>query len=56
MDRRFKLRKEDLLAEAEVDAGWLRGTLERLVAFIQPFTNRLWRTEQVDHGLDLFWG
>ncbi|MCC7083776.1 MAG: hypothetical protein IT427_02075 [Pirellulales bacterium] len=40
MDRRFELRKEVLLAEAEVDAGLLRGTLERLEAFIQPFANR----------------
>lgn len=52
MDRRFELRKEALLADAEVDAGLLRGTLERLETFLAPFANCLWRTEQEDHALE----
>lgn len=56
MERRFELRKEALLAEAEVEAGLFRGTLERLQAFIEPFADRLWRTEQAVHAREFVAG
>jgi SRSO17 transposase len=56
MERRFALRKEALLAEAAVDAGLFRGTLERLEAFVEPFANRLWRTEQAEHAVEFVSG
>jgi SRSO17 transposase len=56
MERRFELRKEALLAEAEVDAGLLHGTLERLEAFVEPFAKCLWRTEQAEHALEFVSG
>lgn len=56
MERRFELRKEALLAEAQVDARLLGGTLERLESFIEPFAACLWRAEQAAHALDFVSG
>jgi SRSO17 transposase len=56
MDRRFELRKDALLAEAEVDAGLYRDTLARLEEFVKPFADRLWRTEQAEHALEFVSG
>jgi len=44
------------LAEAEVDAGLWRETLERLESFVEPFADSLWRTEQAEHALEFVSG
>jgi SRSO17 transposase len=46
MERRFVVRKEALLAEAEVSADLFRGVLGRLENFLEPFVDRLQRIEQ----------
>ena len=46
MERRFELRKEALLADAEVDPAVFRGALERLDTFIEPFAARLAQRDQ----------
>jgi len=56
VERRFELRKDALLAEAQVDAQLFRGTLERLEKFIEPFAARLWRPEQAEHALEFVSG
>ena len=45
MERRFELRKDALLAEAQVPAGLYQGTLERLERFVEPFAACLTRME-----------
>jgi SRSO17 transposase len=46
MERRFRLRLGQLLDDAEVPPGLLRGALPRLEAFLQPFLGSLRLTEQ----------
>src|SRR5262245_6981973 len=41
MERRFRLRLDELLDDAEVPPGLLRGVLPRLEAFLQPFLDSL---------------
>ena len=41
MERRFRVRLEELLADAEVPPGLLRGVLPRLEAFLEPFAAAL---------------
>jgi SRSO17 transposase len=41
MDRRFERRKEQMLAECEVDPGLLRDAGPRLASFLAPFQRRL---------------
>jgi SRSO17 transposase len=50
MERRFKVRKEELLRECEVSPEVFEGMLERLVPFARPFVDRLQRSEQRDHA------
>jgi SRSO17 transposase len=46
MERRFRVRLEELLADAEVRPSLLRGTLPRLEAFLQPFVTALQTPQQ----------
>jgi SRSO17 transposase len=46
MERRFRVRLDELLDDAEVPAGLLRGVLPRLQEFMQPFVQALHTPEQ----------
>src|SRR5215831_3848996 len=46
MERRFRVRLDELLDEAEVPPGLLRGVLPRLETFLEPFVASLTRAEQ----------
>jgi SRSO17 transposase len=46
MERRFQVRLEELLGDAEVLPGLLRGVLPRLESFLQPFLQSLLSPEQ----------
>jgi SRSO17 transposase len=50
MERRFAARREELLADAEVDPRILHAVLPRLERFLDPFTDLLQRSEQVEHA------
>jgi SRSO17 transposase len=50
MDRRFAARRDELLADADVDPRLLRGLLPRLERFLDPFVDGLQRSEQVQHA------
>src|SRR5579864_2305762 len=51
MERRFRVRLAELLDDAEVPPGLLRGVLPRLEAFLQPFTAPLHIPEQQTNAL-----
>src|SRR5438477_3414696 len=46
MERRFRIRLHELLEEAEVQPGLLRGVLPRLETFLEPFVASLARPQQ----------
>jgi SRSO17 transposase len=46
MERRYRVRLDELLDDAEVPPGLLRGALTRLEAFLQPFVRSLLSPEQ----------
>src|SRR3954470_5167169 len=46
MERRFRVRLGELLADAEVPAGLVRGALPRLETFLRPFVGALASAEQ----------
>jgi SRSO17 transposase len=46
MERRFRVRLDELLDDAEIRPSLLRGTLPRLQAFLQPFVKALQSPEQ----------
>jgi SRSO17 transposase len=46
MERRFEVRLEELLADAEVKPGLLRGVLPRLERFLEPFVGSLLTAQQ----------
>jgi len=46
MERRFRVRLDELLDDAEVPPGLLRGVMPRLEAFLQPFVDSLRSAEQ----------
>jgi SRSO17 transposase len=46
MERRFQARLDELLGDAEVRPGLLRGVLPRLETFLEPFTDALGSPEQ----------
>ncbi|MCP4308946.1 MAG: IS701 family transposase [Gammaproteobacteria bacterium] len=56
MERRFELRKEQLMEECEVSTAAFRGTLARLQRFVEPFAECLWRQEQKDHAQEYICG
>ena len=49
MERRFAVRYEELMADAEVKPEALEGVLERLKAFVEPFAVTLEHDAQRDH-------
>ena len=50
MERRYRVRLEALIADAEVPPGLLRGALPRLEGFLQPFVAALGSAEQRTHA------
>jgi len=56
MERRYELRKEALLEEAQVSPALFRSSLERLERFVEPFASCLVRKEQEQHALDFISG
>lgn len=56
MDRRFELRKEALINEAQVSPNLFRESLERLEKFAVPFVQRLVRREQKEHAVKIISG
>ena len=50
MERRFEVRKQELLAQCQVKPEVFERVTERLRNFAQPFVNYLWRNEQKEHG------
>lgn len=50
MERRFEIRKRELLAECEAEPAVFKGMLERLKTFAEPFVSWLTRREQVEHA------
>lgn len=56
MERRFEVRREELLAEARVKPGICEGLLERLEKFVEPFAELLARREQGEHAVDFVSG
>jgi SRSO17 transposase len=50
MERRFEIRKRELMAECEVKPVVFEGMLERLETFAEPFLAWLTRREQLEHG------
>ena len=50
MERRFAARRDQLLADAEVDPRIPRGVLSRLGRFLDPFVELLQRSEQGGHA------
>jgi len=50
MERRFAARRDQLLADAEVDPHILHGVLPRLERFLEPFAEGLQRSEQALHA------
>src|SRR5271169_1568009 len=50
MERRFAARRDQLLADADVDPRILRGVLPRLERFLDPFVELLQRSEQGGHA------
>jgi SRSO17 transposase len=50
MERRFAVRYEEMMAEAEVKPEALEGVLERLRAFVRPFAASLRHAEQREHA------
>ena len=49
MERRFAVRYEELMADAQVMPEALEGVLERLVGFVRPFAASLEHAAQRDH-------
>jgi SRSO17 transposase len=56
MERRFRLRKEALLEEAQVHRAVFWGALDRLESFVAPFASLLGRKEQRQHARDFVSG
>jgi SRSO17 transposase len=50
MQRRFAARRQELLADAEVDPRIGRAVLSRLERFLDPFVEALQRSEQAEHA------
>lgn len=50
MERRFELRKEELMADCEVHPAVFAGMMSRLERFAEPFAERLRRPEQKKHA------
>jgi SRSO17 transposase len=56
MERRYELRLEQMLAQTEVSPGLMRGLLERLEHFVEPFAESLGQPEQRRHAAEYMTG
>jgi SRSO17 transposase len=56
MERRYELRLEQMLAQAEVSPELMRGLLGRLVSFVEPFAASLEQPEQRRHAAEYMTG
>ena len=56
MERRFELRKEELMADCQVSPAVFRGIMQRLEEFAEPFVECLRRPEQRQHAQTYFQG
>jgi SRSO17 transposase len=56
MERRYEVRRRELLAGCEVKPELFDGIRDRLKEFVEPFAERLWRTEQKDHAREYIEG
>jgi SRSO17 transposase len=56
MDRRYQVRLEQMLAQAEVDPVLIRGLLERLETFAEPFVQMLHHPQQAKHAAEYMSG
>ena len=52
MDRRFEVRKQEMLAECEVSPQVFRGVEQRMKRFVQPFADWLRLPAQREHAAD----
>src|SRR3984957_11855888 len=50
MERRFRIRLDELLDDAEVPPGLMRGVFPRLEAFLRPFVAALHSAEQQNNA------
>lgn len=51
MDRRFSVRKDEMLAECEVSPRVFQGMVGRMVTFLEPFVGLMVRPEQRQHAV-----
>jgi SRSO17 transposase len=56
MERRYEVRLEQMLAQAEVDPALMRGLLKRLETFAEPFAESLASPEQQRHAAEYLTG
>jgi SRSO17 transposase len=56
MERRYELRLDQMLSQAEVSPELLRGLFERLEAFVEPFAKALGQPEQRRHAAEYMTG
>jgi SRSO17 transposase len=56
MERRYELRLEQMLAQAEVSPEAMRGLLKRLETFVEPFAAALTEPEQRRHAAEYMTG
>jgi SRSO17 transposase len=56
MDRRFEVRKQEILAECEVSPQVFHGVEERMNKFVEPFANLLRLPAQREHAADYMSG
>ncbi len=52
MERRFEKRKQEMLAECEVSPQVFRGMVDRMIDFVQPFSDLLRHSAQQPHASD----
>src|SRR3954453_23341802 len=56
MERRYELRLEQMLAQTEVSPELMRGLIERLDIFVEPFARALDQPEQRHHAAEYMTG
>jgi SRSO17 transposase len=56
MERRYELRLEQMLAQAEVSPELMRGLLKRLEVFVEPFSKSFLQPEQRRHAAEYMTG
>ncbi len=56
MDRRFEVRKQEMLAQCEVSPKVFEGIAERMIQFMEPFLKSLGQRAQQKHAQDYLVG